>query len=231
MAFKYDRYDTRRPARRHGILTYWVPVVVTTTLAVGGLAAWVWSSRDHDEPSSDDDDHLSYGGHDTDREARAARSVSEGIIRDEASARATGVAGTSGGPDDNTLLGRVQGVIRRTPSPQQLFDGASKRVVAGVAAAGAVVGGALSSIREEDKDDFGDHERWRQDTANRGFGVSGGVGDGKRSIGLVPGGKRRTVVIVLSAEEGDLSLEDEESKGWRNEHAVSQCCAVRTDPP
>ena len=63
--------------------------------------------------------------------------------------------GAWGGPpelrevEDASIMGRMSGALRRTPSPQQILDGASKKVVAGVSAAGAAVTGALSSIIEE----------------------------------------------------------------------------------
>ncbi|KAK5134316.1 hypothetical protein LTR08_006745 [Meristemomyces frigidus] len=51
----HDRPRARRPlyapppSRSHGLLSYWVPLVVTGTLAIGGLAAWVWAERsEHD---------------------------------------------------------------------------------------------------------------------------------------------------------------------------------------
>jgi hypothetical protein len=216
--FSYDRYDSRRrapPSRTRNVLTYWVPFVVTATVATGALAAWVMRAReDHDNSTTDDDDDdLSYG-HDTDRERDPVRPPSYGV-----SEGVTGEDGAAGsGRDDSTLLGRVsstvQSTIRRTPSPQQIYDGASKKVVAGVAAAGALVGGALSSIREGSDDDFADHERWRQrDSRAAELG-------GKASSSAVSG-RRRTVAIVVSAEEGDMPLDEEDNRGWKSEHAVS----------
>lgn len=220
MSFKYDRYETRRPTRAtrtgRSVFGYWVPVVITTSLAIGGLVAWVWSARDeHETSSSSDDEDLSYGG-ETDRERDTRRppsyGVSEGVVHESAS---TSARGAGGAVDESTLLGRVHGVIRRTPSPQQLFDAGSKRVAAGVAAAGAVVGGALSSIREEERDDYQDHQRWREEGSSRSIS--------KRAVtGGQYGSKRRTVAIVLSAEEYDVSLDEEDAKGWKSEHAVSK---------
>ncbi|KAI4735350.1 hypothetical protein E4T50_14136 [Aureobasidium sp. EXF-12298] len=51
-----DRYDAaRRRQTRPGrsALGYWLPLVVTVTIATAGLAAWIWSERQQD----DDDDN------------------------------------------------------------------------------------------------------------------------------------------------------------------------------
>jgi hypothetical protein len=224
-SFSYDRYDTRRrPAKTgHSVLGYWVPLFVTATLAVGGLAAWAWSAReDHETTSSSDDEDLSYGG-ETDPEHSGRRprpsdsGVSEGVVRDDTGSTTGHRAdGTGAVGEDSTLMGRVQGVIRRTPSPQQIYEGASKKVVAGVAAAGAVVGGALSAIREEDKDDFRDHERWGEEAS-----VNRSIDAVKKAAGSSSsGGRKKTVAIVVSAEEGDVPLEEEDNRGWKSEHAV-----------
>jgi hypothetical protein len=215
--FSYDRYDTRRgngPATRSkSVLGWWMPVMVTTTLAAGGLIAWALRARDdHDHSSEEDDDALSYGG-ETDQEGKFKPGPGQrppGVdIAGEASQQVT--------TEDSTLIGRVQSAIRRTPSPQQILDGAGKKVAAGVAAAGAMMGGALGSIKEDHEDDFADHARWK-DTVN----AASASGSGSRTV---YSGKRKTVAIVLSADEGDVPLEEEEEKGYRNEYAVSRSCS------
>lgn len=136
--------------------------------------------------------------------------------------------------DEEGLVSRVQGAIRRTPSPQQLFDSVSKKTAAGVAAAGATVGAVLASIREEDKDrdidDFGDHSRWSEEAALRrnvaaesaqsAAAVEAQTKSFAASVRGAQGaytGKRRTVVIVVSAE----SVADEHDESARhNENAV-----------
>ncbi|KAK1086750.1 hypothetical protein LTR48_003242 [Friedmanniomyces endolithicus] len=54
----YDRARQRRPlyapppppGRQQSVLGFWVPLVVTSTIALGGLAAWIWSERsEHDD--------------------------------------------------------------------------------------------------------------------------------------------------------------------------------------
>ena len=130
-------------------------------------------------------------------------------------------------------MARMSGALRRTPSPQQIFDEASRRVAAGVSAAGAAVGGALSSIREEDKGDYEDHSRWSEEAAGRAGMAGQGAVSGARgqTTGVVLGAaqipfgerpvhKRRTVAIVLSAEvsQHGSGLED---AAYYQEHAVS----------
>ncbi|KAJ4329620.1 hypothetical protein N0V95_010174, partial [Ascochyta clinopodiicola] len=128
-------------------------------------------------------------------------------------------------------MSRVQGVIRRTPSPQQVFDTVSKKTAAGWAAAGA----ALASIREEDKDDYGDHNRWSEEAAIRrsveaksaqstsavdeqarafAASVRGGPGAGAN-----PSGKRKTVVLVVSAESLMDTHDDDADAAYRSENA------------
>jgi hypothetical protein len=125
------------------------------------------------------------------------------------------------------------------------MEGASRTVVAGVAAAGAVVGSALSSIREEDKNAYKDHETWSEEAESRKPGVSPGPSGGielrsasepgvppmpRQPYGSAsePGtmqrvsvgnGRRKTVAIVVSA---DTHLDDiDEDEGSFHEHAVS----------
>ena len=212
MSFSYDRYDRRQnSANRRGTFSYWVPLVFTVTVATAGLAAWVWSERRDDEESNDDD--LSYGEEDYRKMPQP---------RDGAAPR-----------EDDTIYSRVQGVMRRTPSPQQLFDSVSKKTAAGFAAAGAAAGAALASIREEGKDDFADHSRWSEEASLRrnveaqseqskaavdanARGFASAVRDGPAYTG-----KRKTVAIVVSAE----SLMDdphEESGPYRSENAVCE---------
>ena len=255
--FSYDRYDTRRrpvqPAR-NSTLGYWVPLVITVTLAAGGIAAWVWSTRDDHESTdhdvTSDDENLSYG-----EEARAARerygrdprpgnesTVSEGIVRDDEY-----VSGGRNGADDGFVGGLQRGVqeaMRRTPSPAQAYDSVKKFGAAGIAAAGAAVGGALSAIREESADSrdrrgdrrgeegFSDHERWSEEAEKRVVShadqsrdaVSANVaafGDSLRSGPTqYTGGRRKMVAIVLSSEVMLDQLQDEDGK-YHSEHAVS----------
>lgn len=47
-----DRYDN---SRRRGVLTHWVPLVLTLTIATAGVAAWAWSQRNRDDDYEDDE--------------------------------------------------------------------------------------------------------------------------------------------------------------------------------
>jgi hypothetical protein len=219
MSFSYDRYDRRQSSSsRRTTFGYWVPLVLTVTVATAGFAAWVWSERRDDEDSDDAD--LSYGEDGDGRMPEAARSsrdsLSQGVVR-----------------DDEGIMGRVHGVIRRTPSPQQLFDSVSKKTAAGFAAAGAAAGAALASIREEDRDDFADHNRWTEEaemkrrveaqSSQSAAAVDVQAKSFAASVkgGPSTGGRRKTVAIVVSAE----SLMDnphEDDSSYRSENAVSE---------
>jgi hypothetical protein len=217
MSFSYDRYDRRQSSHSRSTFGYWVPLVLTVTVATAGVVAWVWSERREEDDSSDDAD-LSYG---EDRDGKTPggprdnTSMSQGVTH-----------------EDESLVGRVQGVLRRTPSPQQVFDAVSKRTAAGVAAASAAAGAALASIREEDRDDLqGDHSRWSEEAALRRHteaqssqstvAVDTQTKSFAASVrGAQPsGGRRKTVAIVVSAE----SLMDsyDEDGSYRSENAVS----------
>lgn len=202
--------------------SYWVPLVLTVTVATAGLAAWVWSERRDDEDESSEDDNLSYGEESDRKTPRGAANNNNSnapLNRDT-----TGLSQGVVGQDD--LMSRVQGVIRRTPSPQQVFDTVSKKTAAGWAAAGA----ALASIREEDKDDaYGDHSRWSEEAAIRrnveaqSAQSSSAVDEQARAFaasvrGGAMGGKRKTVVLVVSAESLMDAHDDDGS--YRSENAV-----------
>ncbi|KAI4928089.1 uncharacterized protein J4E92_005571 [Alternaria infectoria] len=230
-SFNYDRYDRRQNnSRNRGALGFYVPLILTVTVATAGLAAWVWSAREDSRDYSSDDD-LSYG-EDSAHEKRQGRAPAARDV----SGFPVGEGGGEGyGYGDGTLLGRAQGVIRRTPSPQQLFDTVSKKTAAGWAAAGAAAGAALASIREEDKDEaFGDHSRWNEeatirrnveaqsrdsnaavDAQARSFAASVRKAEGR---GEGYGGRRKTVVLVVSAESLDRLDDDEGS--YREENAT-----------
>lgn len=219
MSYSYDRYERRRTtgASQRSALGYWIPLAVTVTVATVGLAAWVWSERkDHD-----DDDYYD----DRKGDGRAPpdyREVGPGGVPYRPS---------GGGPQmqDESFMTRVSGAIRRTPSPQQIFDGASRRVAAGVSAAGAAVGGALSAIREEDRRDFEDHSRWSEEAETRATTATAPTRPDRRSVeastsvglsgsGAVNGGKKRkTIAVVVSADIGHHEQEEEVS--YIQEHA------------
>ncbi|KAL8994441.1 MAG: hypothetical protein Q9169_005586 [Polycauliona sp. 2 TL-2023] len=221
MSYSYDRYERSRrttSGASRSALGYWIPLAVTVTVATAGLAAWIWNERkDHD----DDDDN------DYDRKGDA------GSPPDSRHLGPGGVPYQPGGAgpqmQDDSFVGRVQGAIRRTPSPQQIFDGASRRVVAGVTAAGAAVGGALSAIKEEDRRDFEDHSRWSEEAETRATTVTTSAPHDPRSVpGTVSVGqsepftantakKRKTIAVVVSADIGHHDPGEEVS--YIQEHA------------
>lgn len=195
--------------RRSGLLTHWVPLAITVAVATAGVAAWAWSQRRTDD-DEDEHDGLDYGGVDNDNQGRGGRGPDPSYGGGGASSRdmKTGVVDESADPP--TWSSRIGGALRRTPSPQQVFGSASKTVVAGVAAAGAAVGTALSAIREEDKTAYADHETWSEEAdAKQERAATGAAGkDGAR--------KRRTVAVVVSADSHVEDLGDDDF-----EHTVS----------
>lgn len=252
MSYSYDRYDRQRrqtygASSRRSALGYWLPLAVTVTVATVGLVAWIWSERKEDE--SDDYDR---GGED-----RPPRGPSQdpprGPSQGPSQGPPTGFSGPGSGQmrgqegihmEEESVMSRMSGALRRTPSPQQLFDGASRRVAAGVAAAGAVVGGALSSIREEDKRDFEDHSRWSEEAEIRGEVTHGQSGIRQRQgeaefetrpiepsssmrqitqPGTSASEKQRTVAMVVSA---DIDEHYSEDAAHHEEHAVRRSIKI-----
>ena len=226
MSYSYDRIETQQRRRNYGTssrrttLGYWVPLALSVTVATIGLAAWIWNERSSDDEYDRDD-----------RDYRPPPNYGDG-------GPGQGPYPPQGQPippEDPGLMARMSGALRRTPSPQQFFDQAGRRVTAGVAAAGAAVtgavGGALGSIREENKVDYEDHSRWSEEAAVRAssnIAASGPLAGPSSTFGVgapqVPaaarsGDRRKTVAIVMSAENshGDHS----QDATYHQEHAVS----------
>lgn len=174
-----------------------MPLAVTVTVATAGLAAWVWSQHkdenenvfDHepglDYENADYGDNPPYGASSRDpktpdpppphHQQQADDAVSYGVATAHSDVSAPGWGA------------RMSGALRRTPSPQQFFDSTGKTVAAGVAAAGAAMGKALASIREEDKAYV--ENPWSEEA------------DAKKERAPMSGDKRRkTVAIVVSAD-------------------------------
>lgn len=231
----YDRYNTRqrRPLyapssnSRRSTLGYWVPLVLTVTVATAGLIAWIWSERqegddDDDESTTDEHDKPEYPPRPIPR--NEGDPVAPGVGSFDApppSYPGSASASRSAAAEEEGFFSRVSGAVRRSPSPQQFFDNAGSRLVAGVAAAGAAVG--LGSIKEEhsrarDREEgFSDHERWNEEAESKRVEAAqvGPKSSGKQKA-------RRTVAIVVSAEPLLDSLHDEDNAEYRTEHAV--CC-------
>lgn len=235
MSYSYDRYETQRRRQttnaspRRSTLGYWVPLALTVTAATVGLAAWIWSERRDD----DDDDE----GYDNGGGPPPARDYGDSQPDQAIYAR----RGETTHVEDESMMGRMSGALRRTPSPQQLFDGARERVVAGMTAAGAAVGGALSSIREEDKGDFEDHSRWSEEAETRAGVASKGVGSTQTTVGGAAsnrggtrqarpaGGRQKAVAIVVSADV-EHHGQAEEDESYLQEHAVSDSATANELP-
>lgn len=231
----YDRQrNARQPTSRQGALTYWLPLAFTVTVATVGLVAWIWSER-HD----DGDDDLPPGppgdnvhdrppyGRNPDGSVRTGPPSYADVRPGEAA------YGTAPGPqtsqENQSYMARMSGALRRTPSPQQVFDAASRSVTGGIAAAGAVVGSALGSIMEEDKNAYKDHKTWSEEAAVRGMTATAGPSTGiEMRSDSTPGvsaqrvpqvnGKRKTIAVVVSADS-KATFEDDD--GEFHEHAVS----------
>ena len=131
--------------------------------------------------------------------------------------------------DDTTIMGRISNVVKRAPSPSTSYGWATDKVAAGVAAAGAMIGGSLGAIREGSQDNYEDHERWneeaeiketteikqgikRQGTSHEFF--SGEVQLPKSMN--VQRSNRRSIAIVVSAVERGSEWSEEVG-----DHAVS----------
>lgn len=189
---------------------YWVPVAVTVGIATISIVAWIWSER-----SENEDDDEGYGRDYPGDFQHPPPHPPPGYPEDYPGPEGPDVArstGFYGQQEDDTVIGRMQGALRRTPSPQQLFDGASRRVAAGVAAAGAMVGGALSSIREE-RGDFEDHSRWSEEADLQ----TRGAADVGPQIAQPSSGKmKKTVALVVSS----VAASDEPDDITLSEHAV-----------
>ncbi|KAG5300442.1 hypothetical protein I7I48_00152 [Histoplasma ohiense] len=211
---------------RRTALGYWLPLALTVGVAVVSLATWVWSER-HD--GEDDDDYYEDKEHHKRRDENIPGGFQPGAENSQPEsgyAKATG-AHDGAHPEDASVISRVQGALRRTPSPQQLFDGASRRVAAGVAAAGAVVGGALTAIREEGPNDFEDHSRWTEEANSRSVLATAGS---RAMTGALPPPSvaptahapktksRKTVAIVVSSV-GFVEDQDD-SEGQIPEHSI-----------
>lgn len=216
MSSPYDNRGSSR--RRHGLWSHWVPLVVTVTVATVGVAAWVWSQRTAEEIDDKDDDarHLDYDNPDHgDNPAYAPSHDAPGVrggppsFKSDPRPDEVGYGTThDADPAGSTWGARMSGALRRTPSPQHIFDRAGKTVAAGVAAAGTAVGSALAAIREEDKAAYADHETWSEEA------------DAKKD--KAPGSsnrKRKTVAIVVSADTHVDDVDDLGDDGY-HEHAV-----------
>ena len=244
MSFPYPQDGRRRPigagARfnatgRRDFMGYWMPLALTVGVATIGIAAWIWSERSDED---DDDEFYPYprDGYDSGDEplppppppgylpprdySPGPRSLPTDPVEpgaEYAASTETGFRDLPSQTDDSGMFSRMQGALRRTPSPQEIFGGASKRVAAGMAAAGAFVG--LAPIREEGRGDFEDHTRWseeaesRDNESNRQAAISPLMSGGLQTKAISPSQSplnRRTVVIVVSSVSGQSDSDESE---------------------
>ncbi len=224
MSRQYDRYErtSRRsipvsvPRRGFG---HWIPLVLTVTVATIGLATWIWSERHDDDEEYDGPDRPSAS------QGPAPLGTAPAPVYGDLRQGETGYGTTAPPPEESSsYMARMSGALKRTPSPQQFFDGASRTVVAGVAAAGAVVGNALSSIREEDKNAYRDHKTWSEEAESRkaeeitGAAASGARTQSQRGPPASGNEKRKIVAVVISADADGDGLDDGDD--YHHEHAV-----------
>ncbi|OQE14648.1 hypothetical protein PENFLA_c036G03318 [Penicillium flavigenum] len=199
---------------------YWLPLALTAGIATISIAAWIWSERNDDE---DEDDRPHGDGRPYPPPVGPGSDYPPPSYATGDYARSAGAESLPGDASyDHSMMARMQGALRRTPSPQQIFDGASKRVVAGVTAAGAFVGGALTSIREDNKGegDFEDHSRWSEEAQTRAHErsqqsaitptMSGGLPSRLENTGSKD---KKVVAIVVS------SVSSADSYEFSSEHA------------
>ena len=254
MSYSYERQrrQTYGASTRRTAWGYWLPLAATVTVATVGLVAWVWNER-----RDDDDDDLAYrppgqagppapgpgytnvpppSGYGPPQSGYSGPSPGfQGPppgFEGPPPAQAPFAPGPDGrGAEEQSIAARMSGALRRTPSPQQIFDGARRNVVAGVTAAGAAVGGALSSITEEGKGGYEDHSRWSEEAesqqgepSRRGpelRDLEGSVSSRQTTQSTIKAtGKRKAVAIVVSAE---TYYEHSEDAAYHQEHAVSDC--------
>ena len=246
MSYSYERQrrQTYGSSTRRTALGYWLPLAATVTVATVGLVAWVWSER-----RDDDDDDLAYrppgpgyanvpppSGYNPrpsgySGPAPGFQGPPPGFERPPPAQAPFGPGPDGRGAEEQSIAARMSGALRRTPSPQQIFDGARRNVVAGVTAAGAAVGGALSSITEEGKGGYEDHSRWSEEAesqqgepSRRGpelRDLEGSMSSRQTTQSTIKAtGKRKAVAIVVSAE---TDYEHSEDAAYHQEHAVSVC--------
>lgn len=189
---------------------YWVPLALTVGIATAGVAAWIWSER------SDEEEEESEGsGNGNEARGEGDEKRQDGTD-DNGFSGTRGLGGEEGESDMEDypgMVARMHNTLRRTPSPQQILDGASKRVAAGMAAAGTFFGG-LASIQEENGGGFEDHSRWSEEVQSRDSEREQEMGVTPAMSGAIPSSssrgapfdnrRKKTVAIVVSSESANL---------------------------
>ncbi|KAH0273712.1 hypothetical protein KCU91_g5757, partial [Aureobasidium melanogenum] len=175
-----DRYDAaRRRQTRPGrsALGYWLPLVVTVTIATAGLAAWIWSERHQDEDDDDNDRHDDSEDDKYDHPLDYPEDIPQS--RDPPS-----------GDRDQSFLARMTG---RTPSPQQFFDSAGQRIRSAV----GISGSSIVERQQEGPDPaFSDNEHWNEEAETK---RSKRPAPSRHQTNK----PKRTVALVLNGEDQD----------------------------
>lgn len=212
------------PSRRNrSAVGNWVPLIATVAVATVGFAAWAWNERQRDNDGDKDDDQ---------HEAHDRRQYDEHQARPPAPAYDPVGDATERGIDEPpaSYVARMSGALRRTPSPQQFIHGASRTFSAGITAAGAAFGNALSSIREEDRNAYKDHETWSEEAEAREVEGSPAVAPTQPAIKLTDrarpaGSGRKTKVAVVVSADADLDGVDD-GLDYSQTHAVRICSST-----
>jgi hypothetical protein len=210
-------YESSR-SRRRGLWSYWVPVIVTVTVATAGVAAWAWSQRTEDEEEEEEEEENEYGldydnadyGENPPYGASKDGNANPGFTRERGASYGVTEPHPEAGGAAAGWGAHMSGALRRTPSPQQFLSNAGKTIAAGAAGVGAAVGSALSSIREEDKSAYADHQTWSQEAEARKGKPSASSQSRDSSK------RRKTVAVVVSADSAANNLDED---GF-HEHAV-----------
>ena len=194
-----------------------MPLVLTVGIATISIAAWIWSERNEND-GDDNTQHPPGPQGPPPPGYPPGAEYPPGAIPPGAAEYSRSTAAEAR-QDDGSVIARMQGALRRTPSPQQIIDGASRRVAAGMAAAGAMVGGALSSIREEQRGDFEDHSRWSEEAEARARTAVQGT-----APNAVFDKKRKIVAIVVSAVPLRSEIEDPSIEHAVRRPKTRNCC-------
>ena len=152
--------------------------------------------------------------------------------------------------DDSSWYGRVGGIMKRAPSPQQIYDQASKQVTAGMAVAGSALGSIFEgeeelkersrersngkrserrSGRSDEREGFSDHERWSEEAEEKTKTTTTTSTVDTQSIqraetmarNAKAGGKAKAKRALAIVVNADTATEIAEDNGYNTEHAVS----------
>ncbi|POS86137.1 hypothetical protein EPUL_002318 [Erysiphe pulchra] len=202
------RQDRGVRVSQRDTLSYWLPLTLTVSVAALGIATWIWSERK-------DDEELPRGPSGNKSYPKPGQESRSDDKSESNSSNGSEAAIPLSSPLYNQgYMARMSDVLRRTPSPQQIFDGASKSIVVGFTAATAVVGTALGSIMEEDKNAYKDHQTWSEEVNSRKSEFILHNSSTETAGTIKPStnsGKRKTVAIVISAS-GDSRLKGEKEE-------------------